>query len=295
MSKYSCPQPFDCDFENPEYDLCSWTNVNSSYDNFDWQIKSSNDQTNFGLIADNTFEDLSGHFMLSNGKILNHFSRLISENMPSTSSTGDCLSFYYYFNGGSGVNMTIRLAEYNKAVTTLWTLRDDQAIVSRWNFGQLYFSTKDTYRVYIDGYAGSNGNHFVGVDDIVLKPSTGVCNFVPIEAITILTTPGIATTTITPNIPPHLKELDCDFESDCKWKQSNPLNSYINWVVLNASALNNGPSIDHTLGTNRGSFVSPIIKNYSPYTSGYYESPTLNFTACLQFWYFIRGSEVNKN
>ncbi|CAF0741635.1 unnamed protein product, partial [Brachionus calyciflorus] len=292
MSKYACSQPFNCDFENIEYEFCSWINVNNSIDDFDWEVRSSSDSNDFGLIADNTQGDLNGHFALSNGKKLNHYSRIISENMPPTSSSGDCLSFYFYFNGASGVNLTIRLAEYKKNVTDLWSLRDNQISMNKWNFGQLFFKTNDTYRIYIDGVAGSDGKNFVGVDDLVLKPSSGVCNFAPIEAAVSLTPSPLTTTPILPTTPPHMKEYDCDFESKCLWQETNPSNLYINWIILNATSVSNGPSTDHTLGTDKGSFISPIIKNYSPYTSSSYESPRLNITACLQFWYYMSGSET---
>ena len=162
MSKYACPQPANCDFENQEYDFCSWLNTNNSIDDFDWEHHSSDDSAQFGSIPDSTLEDLSGHFALSNGKKYQHYSRLFSENLPATSENGACLTFYYYYNGGSGYNLTVRLAEYNSSDISLWSLTDMQSITKFWRLGRIYYKTRDTYRIYFDGYAGSDPKHFVG-------------------------------------------------------------------------------------------------------------------------------------
>lgn len=132
-----------------------------------------------------------------------------------------------------------------------------------------------------------------GVDDIFFKPSPGSCNLIPIEASTS-TTPAPLTTTSTPSAQP-LGEFDCNFEKSCPWYEQQPPSSYISWTVLNASIASsqyNGPSIDHTLGTSEGSFLTPIVKNFSLYSSSYYYSPSLNSSKCLEFWYIMRGSEV---
>ena len=50
-------------------------------------------------ISDNTYLSPTGHFMIANGLKVNHFARLFSEYLQSTSVAGVCLTFYYYFDG----------------------------------------------------------------------------------------------------------------------------------------------------------------------------------------------------
>ena len=67
---------------------------------FDWEIYASNGF--FGQIFDHTFGDNGGgHFILANGLNRGDFSRITSQNLEKTADNGVCMSFYYYFNGGS--------------------------------------------------------------------------------------------------------------------------------------------------------------------------------------------------
>ena len=63
---------------------------------YDWEIYVPNGL--FGQVFDHTLENSEGHFILSNGATQGDFSRLYSQLFEKTSGT--CMSFYYYFNGG---------------------------------------------------------------------------------------------------------------------------------------------------------------------------------------------------
>ena len=65
---------------------------------YDWVIYKADNI--FGQIADNTLGSFDGHFIIANGKNVGDFSRIYSENLPPTSESGICLTFYYYFYGG---------------------------------------------------------------------------------------------------------------------------------------------------------------------------------------------------
>lgn len=176
MSKNTCPQPANCDFENDEYNFCSWLNVNNTIDKFDWIKYSSGDSQQFGQVPDNTFEDITGHFMLANGQKYQDFARIVSENMPRTSDGGVCLTFYYYFSGTSSQNLTVKLEEYNKKVVYLWSLLDTQSNLSSWRLGQVFIRTQDTYRVNFEGYAGYDTRHFIGILKILILTKFGKAN-----------------------------------------------------------------------------------------------------------------------
>jgi hypothetical protein len=101
MSSNICPQPINCDFEDPDFEFCSWLNLNNSLDNFDWNLYSPDVSSPFGLVNDTTLQNGLGHFALASSKTSGTYARLFSENMPATSDSGACFSFYYYFNGGN--------------------------------------------------------------------------------------------------------------------------------------------------------------------------------------------------
>jgi hypothetical protein len=65
---------------------------------YDWVIYKPDNI--FGQIADNTLDSFDGHFIIANGKNVGDFSRIYSENLPPTSESGVCMTFYYYFYGG---------------------------------------------------------------------------------------------------------------------------------------------------------------------------------------------------
>ncbi|CAF0741650.1 unnamed protein product, partial [Brachionus calyciflorus] len=300
MSKNSCPNPFNCDFENDEFDFCSWINVNNSInedlqngtlDHFDWILHSSEYDFSFGLVPDNTFEDYHGHFMLSNGKKLGHFSRIISENMPKTSDSGVCITFYYYFSLVSSLNLTVSLVEYKKSPLPVWSLKDSQTIAKFWRLGQFYVKTNDTYKIFIDGFAGTDNKQFIGVDDIEIKPATSSCITIPSQAGSLVTTTSTSTTTTTTQ--PSIIELDCDFEQTCLWSNSNN-NKDTNWTISRAMNINepNAPLSDHTLGNNFGSYLTLEKRSYFNRSTVNFVSPEMNATKCVEFWYYMYGPEV---
>jgi hypothetical protein len=100
MSSNSCMEPPNCNFEDLDFEFCSWLNSNSSQDQFAWILYSSNVSSPFGLLSDNTIQNSSGHFALASAKTKGMLARLFSQNLYSTSDSGACLSFFYYFNGG---------------------------------------------------------------------------------------------------------------------------------------------------------------------------------------------------
>lgn len=102
LSPRSCPIQGSCDFENGNFDFCSWLNTENRVDDFDWRIYSPTiaAELNEPVIFDNTLGDENGRFMIASDKSQGRVAKIYSEKLDSTSSSGSCLSFYYYFNGG---------------------------------------------------------------------------------------------------------------------------------------------------------------------------------------------------
>ena len=128
--------------------------------------------------------------------------------------------------------------------------------------------------------------YFLGIDDISFSVSLS-CYFSPNEAQPIIpdmTTNIITSTPTTPDT--SIQELDCNFENiNCQWFNSQN-NTKTNWTIFKSSENQNpyAPSIDHTLGSNQGSYLSLNSNSYFSKSSVLFQSPLMNGTKCVAFW-----------
>lgn len=100
MSPEACGQPANCDFEDKNYDFCTWLNYNNTVNGFDWNIYSPILMSQLGVnISDHTLQNTTGHFMIATGTTSGKSGKIFSEYLVPTSGSGVCFSFYYYFNG----------------------------------------------------------------------------------------------------------------------------------------------------------------------------------------------------
>ncbi len=103
MSVFPCKTPGNCNFEDGDFDLCSWMNVGVSEKDFDWELYSPllASQLQLPVISDNTVGD-SGRFMVANfnSRRSNKKAVVMSEKLDATTLLGSCLTFYFYFTGG---------------------------------------------------------------------------------------------------------------------------------------------------------------------------------------------------
>ena len=117
----------------------------------------------FGNIDDHTLSSTFGHFIIANGKKQGESSRIFSQILDPTSDTGICFSFYYRFSGASGYTLFLTLHEYNKTSRVLWSLSDAQSNPwNEWKFGQVFYQTEDTYRLFIEEFAGTDPKNYIG-------------------------------------------------------------------------------------------------------------------------------------
>ena len=117
----------------------------------------------FGDIQDHTLSSTFGHFIIANGEKQGQSSRIFSQILEPTSESGICFSFYYRFNGTSGYTLFLTLHEYNKTSRVLWSLSDSLSNPSKeWKLGQVYYKTEDSYRLFIEEYAGTDPKSYIG-------------------------------------------------------------------------------------------------------------------------------------
>jgi hypothetical protein len=127
-----------------------------------------------------------------------------------------------------------------------------------------------------------------------LTPGTVGCNTVPSMAIPQDYTTSTSTY-LTSTSQPSIKDLSCNFENICSWKNSV---SSFNWIVINGSTAANsfkGPSVDHTLNTDSGSLLTPnVTSNLASYSTANYLSPLMNGSKCIEFYYYMYGPVVSE-
>lgn len=109
------------------------------------------------------------------------------------------------------------------------------------------------------------------------------------------TTPRPTSKPTTPQ--PSIADLDCDFEgkTKCKWF-NDPQNKYTDWKVARASdgidISGYAPSGDHTTGTLGGYYLAFDDQTFYRSALVGWHSPDMNGTKCLEFWYYMYGTET---
>lgn len=101
---YECPQPADCEFEEYDFEFCSWLNVeNRTIDKFDWNLHSGlvSVESTYIPATDHTYRNKTGHYMYVSAVNKNPGDNALiySESMQPTSDSGMCMTFYYSIGG----------------------------------------------------------------------------------------------------------------------------------------------------------------------------------------------------
>jgi hypothetical protein len=136
------------------------------------------------------------------------------------------------------------------------------------------------------------------VDAIELTTETD-CSLRPLTA---MPSGQQSTTTARPSTTTEasILELDCDFEKSCAAWKNDPKNTNVNWAVRRANESQSAyaPLTDRTfkfLGASYGSYLTLDTVNLLTFSTVGYESPYMNGTKCIEFWYYIYGTGVHRN
>lgn len=130
-----------------------------------------------------------------------------------------------------------------------------------------------------------------------MTPSSVGCSTIPSSA-TQPTPSTVKTTTTTTTIitPLTVQSLSCDFESSCKWINDG---GNFDWIVINGSTSSSnfyGPNNDHTLDQSIGNMLIPnAAQDQADSSIASYNSPLINGTKCVEFFYYMLGPQVTIN
>ncbi|CAG5126619.1 unnamed protein product, partial [Candidula unifasciata] len=213
-----------CDFD---YDMCGFTE--DTTDDFDWVMTSGNTKqanTNSPDI-DHTTGTSSGFYIYtdsSSPRDYGDIARLISPTLNPTSSDGMCLKFFYYMRGQYMGTLNVYQMVNNLRHTPIWTTSGEQ--LNRWLPGQVTLDSPLKFQFVFEGVLGGADYSDIALDDISIVP--GAC-------------PAPAT---------------CDFESGACLFINSKGDDDFDWdIIQGSSAVNGGPSTDHTLQTALGHYM----------------------------------------
>lgn len=257
-----CPQSTVCDFEDG---LCGYTQDKS--DQFDWTLHTGRTNSNrTGPSADHTFQTNEGTYIYIESSLPRHQNdkaRLDSPVYPPTS--GSCLNFYYNMYGRNvgALKVYIRPAGITTLGRPMRTFAHNHG--TDWFPAQLTIQSGTPYRITFEGVIGNGYQGDIALDDIMLR--TGSCQ----------------------------PRGSCDFEHDtCEWR--NRRNDKFDWERVHGKTVtsNTGPSADHTLNTQYGTYL--YIEASTPRKPGDNAIisspwfPNINSSRCLTLWYNMHGS-----
>ena len=272
----ACRPTASCSFEDS---LCLWSQLPTNEFNLlritpqQLQTLSINQNQNT-IQADTTTNTKYGHFLWVNPSYYpqiqaNKTTSIVSETLFTVNyMNGACLTFSYILNGNNpGILNVYRKFIALPTKSLLYSLHGNQG--NDWKQASISLSPAgENYELYLEVLIGDTyGN--IAIDDIFLYDE--ICASLP-------TTPNPldlfkcndGSVVHISNVCNFIKDCpdgedekicaDCDFEnSTCQYLDRSL--GEINWARTQALAAPNGPSIDNTLKTKYGHFVSLVENN----------------------------------
>ncbi|XP_057713068.1 MAM and LDL-receptor class A domain-containing protein 1 [Corythoichthys intestinalis] len=258
FTKGACSPTANCDFESGP---CNWLNMPTE-DEHGWVVASGGFQ---GLPADHTTESSEGQFLLSLSPHTTSVARVASEWIQLKDTTA-CLTLWYYSSGYGTLRVFVHSGQ----------LEDEEMFQTNTSSGQSWKSFSESFKknkpfqLLIEAETGRSD--FIAIDDISLKPG-------PCQVNETLST-----------------FVGCTFENDtCGWQDVSIGQG--EWERGRNASGNAGPSVDHTLGTELGWYVSVSPYNGDHLSPAALQSPITKQSAAdctLHFYYNVYGEEMHE-
>ncbi|CAF1067818.1 unnamed protein product, partial [Brachionus calyciflorus] len=255
-----------CDFESK--DICDF--FNSHLGIFNWTRKNGSKTTNgTGPSFDHTTFTNSGYYMnieSSSPRREGDNAILVSPSYSYSVSATRCIQIWYHAYGSDVGTLNVFKLEKSGVqgnYEKLFSISGDQG--NEWHVTQINFYAKayQDFNIVIEGIVDGKGD--ISIDDFEIRDKK--CQ--PIG--------------------------DCDFEEDtCAWKNAEK-DADFEWIRNRGSTPSSfsGPSVDHTLGTSRGTYLFIETSSQSKQGSkALMVSPVFDrFTQrCFEFYYHMKGS-----
>ncbi|XP_006821082.1 MAM and LDL-receptor class A domain-containing protein 2-like [Saccoglossus kowalevskii] len=257
--------PDYCDFEDGTA-LCG--GIQDRTDTFDFLLSTGT----LGSASDHTLGTSFGHLLMISTATDNRYgtARFITSTFFANSTK--CLQFYHTKSGDQNIGALRVYAQIgSNRGPVLWS--KSVSFEYGWYEERVTIETVEDFQIVFE-VARNNGNSgYLGIDDVFVFD--GVCSSVG-------DLPG-----------------SCDFEKGlCSWK--NTFGDSMDWVENKGrtGTGGTGPSTDHTLGTEYGTYLYFEASNIVTGTTGaVYSEPyeaNVGESRCMTFWYHMYGKSVGK-
>ncbi|CAB4007264.1 MAM and LDL-receptor class A domain-containing 2-like, partial [Paramuricea clavata] len=263
----------------------------------DWLVgKGATPSQYTGPTRDHTTGGIFGQYMFVEASFatVGHKARLVTGRFHATTGNGFCIKFWYNMYGVNigTLNVIVKNRAGNATERILWSLSGNQKW--GWRQGQApVVSSRDSYQVVFEAILAGGVRGDIAIDDITYI--SGTCTVSPSTALPVKPTTKPATPIPT---TPGRGQFDCNFESGfCTWSQG--AGARFNWTRQQGktSSINTGPSQDHTLKNNNGSYI--YAEASSPRRPGdkailvSQQVPANSRPGnCIIFWYHMFGAHV---
>lgn len=250
------PDAASCDFSR---DTCQW----SVTGDWAWTLHAgSSGKLDTGPLA-NRRNNTQQKYLYANGastQTAGSKARLVSPIIDTTSKV--CVDFYYNLHGNTEGSLKLIVKSQDNAETVLWQRSGDQT--QAWHHAKMTLPQSSVpVNLVLEATRGSGPSSDVAVDDFAVEP--GACSY---------------------------NGLGCDFEELdlCTWTQEVH-NDNFDWDVQVASSggRNGGPTVDNTLQTDQGHYVSVQNAGHTAGQKASLMSRLLprNTDYCLAMWVYI--------
>ena len=287
-----------CDFETK--DTCGW--INNEDDDIDWIIgNAGTDTSDTGPGADHTTQTNLGYYLYiseQSEETRNKYAVIQSPIMETNATDPSCFTFWYHMYGKDiGNFMVNKVDTRTQDKSTLFSKFGSQT--NHWNYGEVQMEANGMHEFYfLEMIAvtnlGEKGN--IAVDDLFYQENecynpTPV-NFTCSQDQQIPMNKRCDFILDCENGKDEINCGKCDFESNlCGWTKPYIPSKFAWQRKRNGSDSGNGPSIDHTTGSEKGWYmIAQKTEEQDVLTETILLSPMLmqSFTTCeLDFWIYM--------
>ncbi|KAF3698789.1 MAM and LDL-receptor class A domain-containing protein 1 [Channa argus] len=259
VSDGACTPPANCDFESGQ---CSLVNILKE-NGHDWVMANGGFQ---GPSTDHTTQTPEGWFLLSSALHQNHSSLAhVVSQWIQLKDAPSCFTLWYHMDSSDSGTLRVYM---RTGPSEEVLMNNSNSSGQRWRkFSQSVERIKP-FQLLIEAETYNTG--FIAIDDMSLTP--GVCQ-------------GNETS---------LGFVDCSLENGtCGWEDNSV--GQFQWVRGRNGTEDTGPSVDHTLGTELGWYMSVESAQGDQMSPAALQSPTFrqaSTTCTLHFYYNMYGEDT---
>ncbi|XP_075875933.1 MAM and LDL-receptor class A domain-containing protein 1 [Nelusetta ayraudi] len=212
----------------------------------------------------------SSYMQISTSSSTNSSSTARLMSFPRPVGRVICVSFWYRIFGNSIGSLKFLTKPSGGEETLVWLRSGTQG--NRWRFADLSFKNDQPIQFIIEAVLGGNQGS-IAIDDImVYRSESDSCP----------------------------AEKECTFQSSLCGLLPEPstTETWARMTGMSKPASSSGPTVDHTLGTDQGYYLSAQLWKHLAGTRVAIMTPVMESTVsegdCLMFWYHMEGSGVGE-